>query len=250
MKFSAILLFAALLLLPARAAAGELIVSAAASLTDAFKEIETAFEAAHPGVDAILNLAGSGALYRQISQGAPVDVFASANPLWMERAVEEGLASPDDVATFAQNSLVLAVPANDPAQVKGVSDLEFERVTRIGIGTPRTVPAGQYAKAALSAHGLYAKLEPKMIFAGSVRQTLDYLVRGEVDCAFVYRTDALRSGDTVRIVEDIPLTAPVTYPLARLTHAPNHVEADAFVRFVLGLEGQRILARWGFLPAR
>lgn len=227
------------------AQAQEIIVSAAASLTDAFKDVEPGFEKAHPGVDLIMNFAASGPLYKQIEQGAQVDVFASANPKWMAKAVEGGFVDQDAVHVFARNSLVLAVPAGNPAGVKGVADLATKAKT-IGIGTPETVPAGQYTKGALTGMGLYEALVPKMIFGESVRQVLDYLSRGEVDCGFVYGTDAVKAGDKVIIIEEIPLEKPVSYPIGVLKHSANAEMAKAFVEYLQSEEGMKMLEGRGF----
>ncbi|QJT09582.1 molybdate ABC transporter substrate-binding protein [Oceanidesulfovibrio marinus] len=235
-----------LVLAPLSAHAEELIVSAAASLTDAFTDIEPGFEKANPGVDVVMNFAASGALYRQIEQGAPADVFASANPKWMQKAVDNGFVDKANVVTFAQNALVLAVPADNPAGVKSLDDLKGDAVKSIGIGTPETVPAGQYAKSALTAQKLYTTLEPKMIFGESVRQVLDYLSRGEVDCGFVYKTDAVKAGDAVAIVAEIPLEKPVSYPIAVLKNSTNSKMAQAFVDYVQSEEGMTLLEARGF----
>lgn len=228
------------------AMAEELVISAAASLTDAFTDIEPAFEKANPGVDVVMNFASSGALYRQIEQGAPADVFASANPKWMQSGIDGGFVNEADVVWFALNSLVLATPADNPAGVKTLADLEGDAVGSIGIGTPETVPAGQYAKNALTAKNLYETLESKMIFGESVRQVLDYLSRGEVDCGFVYRTDAVKAGESVRIVEEIPLEKPVSYPIATLKDSAKPEMAKAFVDFVRSDEGLALLEARGF----
>lgn len=228
------------------AQAEELIVSAAASLTDAFKDIEPAFEAANPGVDVIMNFASSGALYRQIEQGAPADVFASANPAWMTKTVKNGLAAQQDVHIFAQNALVLAAPADNPALVSGLADLQGDTVSAIGLGAPATVPAGRYAKDALEAAAVFAVLTPKFIFCENVRQVLDYLSRGEVDCGFVYKTDALRGRDDVRIIQEIPLATPVAYPIAALKESGAPALAKAFVDFVISPSGAKLLEGRGF----
>ncbi|MFW5734735.1 MAG: molybdate ABC transporter substrate-binding protein [Oceanidesulfovibrio sp.] len=248
MKRFALAFLATLILMTAasQAEAEELIISAAASLTEAFTDIEPAFEAAHPGVDVVMNFASSGALFRQIEQGAPADVYASANPKWMNKAVENDFASADAVQVFAHNSLMLAAPADNPAGVHSVADLAGEPVGSIGIGTPETVPAGQYAKAALEAQGLYESLTPKMIYGESVRQILDYLARGEVDCGFVYRTDAVKAGDAVVILEEVPLEKPVTYPIAPLAGSANPELASSFVAFVRSDQGMALLEARGF----
>ncbi len=240
------LLCALVLAVPTVSAAKELIVSAAASLTDAFKDIEPAFEKANPDVDVVMNFASSGALYRQIEQGAPADVYASANPKWMDKAVKNGFVDKASVQVFARNSLVLSTPADNPAGVKTLDDLTGDKVKNIGIGAPETVPAGQYAKAALEAKGLYETLKPKMIFAESVRQVLDYLSRGEVDCGFVYGTDAVKGGDRVAVIEEIPLKKPVTYPIAVLKESASPDAAKAFVDFVRSDAGVKLLEARGF----
>lgn len=236
-----------ILIAPLRPAnADELIVSAAASLTDAFSDIEPAYEKLHPGVDVIMNFASSGALYRQIEQGAPVDVYASANPKWMSKAVTKGYVAQGNVVTFAHNALVLAVPADNPANIQGVKDLIESSVSSIGIGTPETVPAGQYAKEALSLKSLYEPLLSKMIYGESVRQVLDYLSRGEVDCGFIYRTDAVKAASSVHIVEEIPLKTPVTYPIAPTSETKVPELAHSFVNFVRSQSGLNLLEKRGF----
>jgi molybdate transport system substrate-binding protein len=234
----------------ARAGDVELVVSAAASLTDAFNAIAPAFEAIHPGVDVnvdvLMNFAASGALYRQIERGAPVDVYAAANPKWMERAVTGGFVARESVTVFARNVLVLAVPKDNPAALTAVSDLTAGRVTHIGIGTPATVPAGQYARAALAKAQLFDPLRPKLIYCESVRQVLDYLLRGEVDGGFIYRTDAARGGERVRVVAEMPLDHPVVYPIAVLKESRVPDLARRFVAFVTSGEGLDLLAASGF----
>lgn len=244
------LLTSALFLLVLCPAAGavRLTVSAAASLTDAFTDIEPAFETAHPGVDVVMNFASSGALYRQIEQGAPVDVFASANQKWMDKAEAGGLILPGTRETFARNALVLAVSRGSRAQVRSMRDLAGPQVATVAIGTPETVPAGQYAKTALVAAGLWEALQPKYIFAESVRQVLDYLRRDEVDAGFVYMTDAVKAGDKVQVVAAVPLEIHVTYPIGVLQEAAEKELARAFVDFVTGPEGQALLGKRGFGP--
>jgi len=229
--------------------AAELVVSAAASLTDAFKDIEPGFEAKHPGVDVVFNFAASGPLFQQIEQGAPVDVFASADLKWMGKAVDAGFVAKDAPKVFAANDLVLCAPKGNRVGVKALDDLKGEAVKTIGIGTPETVPAGAYAKKAMTKAGMFDALSPKFIFAESVRQVLDYLARGEVDAGFVYKTDAVKAGDPVEIVAVVPLDDPVVYPLAALAKSANAETAKAFVDYVLGAEGQALLAKRGFTPA-
>jgi molybdate transport system substrate-binding protein len=228
------------------AAAANLTVSAAASLTDAFNEVKAAFEKATPGVTVTMNFAASGALLSQMEKGAPVDVFASADQKTMDMAVEKQLIDTASRVNFAQNSLVLTVPANNPAKVKDVASLKEAAVKRIAIGNPDSVPVGRYTKAALTKAGDWDPLAAKFVMAESVRQVLDYLSRGEVDAGFVYGTDAKQGGDKVKVTAEVPLEKPISYPLAVLTASADKKNAQAFVKFVVGPKGQEILAKYGF----
>ena len=223
-----------------------IIISAAASLTDAFTDIKPAFEALHPGTEVVMNFASSGACFRQIEQGAPADIFASANPKWMSKAVQAGLIKADTKTVFAHNSLVLAVPAANPAEITRLEDLGSDKVTKIGMGTPKTVPAGKYAQKALEGLGLWSTFEPKYIFAANVRQVLDYLRRGEIDCGFVYATDAKKGGNAVRTVQEIALKNPVTYPIGMLAASTHKTMALEFITFLTSEQGQHILEARGF----
>ena len=232
--------------LAAPAAASDLTVSAAASLTDAFGAVKTAFAKEHPGVNVTMNFAASGALLSQMEKGAPVDVFASADQKTMDMAVEKKLIDVPTRVNFAQNSLVLTVPAGNPAKVKDLASLKAAVVKRVAVGNPETVPAGRYTKAALVKLGEWDPIASKFVMAESVRQVLDYLSRGEVDAGFVYGTDAKKGGDKVKVVAEIPLEKPVSYPIAVLTAAANKKDAAAFVAFVTSAKGQEILAQYGF----
>ena len=230
--------------LPARAA--DLTVSAAASLTNAFKDLAPAFEAANTGTKVQLNFAASGPLLQQIAKGAPVDVFASADQETMDQAQAQGLVKAEQRRNFVSNALVLVVPAAAAKLPAGLKDLAQPAVTRVAIGLPASVPVGRYTKAVLEAEGLWAAVEPKMIGAQNVRQALDYVARGEVDAGFVYATDAKQGGDKVKTVVEVPVETPVTYPIAVLEAAKDKKDAAAFVAFVTGPKGQAVLAKYGF----
>ena len=232
--------------LAAPAMAGDLTVSAAASLTDAFNAVKTAFAKDHPGVNVTFNFAASGALLSQMAQGAPVDVFASADQKTMDQAVEKKLIDVPSRVNFAQNALVLATPADNPTKIKDLTTLTTPAVKRIAVGNPDSVPVGRYTKAALIKAGLWDALAPKCIMAESVRQVLDYLTRGEVDAGFVYGTDAKQGGDKVKVIAEVPLEKPVSYPIAVLTGGKDKKDAAAFVAFVTSPKGQEILAKFGF----
>lgn len=239
------LALALVLCLAVPAAAADLIVSAAASLTDAMNDLKPVYEKAHPGQTLVFNFAASGPLLQQMEQGAPVDVFCSADQKTMDDAAAKKLINPATRVNFAQNALVIATPAGAPA-VKSMEALGGPKVKRIGIGTPESVPAGRYAKAALTKAGMWDALSAKYIQAESVRQVLDYLVRGEVDAGFVYATDAKKGGDKVAITAEIPLEKPVSYPVAVTANSAHAKDAQEFVNFLLSPAGQKALAARGF----
>jgi molybdate transport system substrate-binding protein len=227
--------------------ARELTVSAAASLTDAFKEIAHGYEAQYPGSKVQLNFGASGALLQQVAKGAPVDVFASADQETMDAAVKQGLVAAGERKDFVRNTLVVIVPADSAIAIRRLGDLRQPAVRRIAIGNPASVPVGRYTRHALEAGKLWNELGPKLINTQNVRQVLDYVARGEVDAGFVYRTDAAIQKDKVKVVFDVPLDTPVTYPIAPATASANAGEARRFVAYVMSPAGQSMLARYGFL---
>ena len=224
--------------------AAELVVSAAASLTNAFGEMKAPFEKAHPGTNVVFNFAASGPLLKQIEQGAPVDVFASADQETMNKAAS--FIVPSSRVNFIGNVLVLIVPAQDGLALNSPSDLKNDNVNRIAIGNPESVPVGRYTKAALTAAGLYDALTPKFVLAESVTQALDYVARGEVQAGFVYATDAASRPGKVKTSAEVTGHKPIIYPVALLQASTSKDMGQAFVNFVLGEEGQAILEKYGF----
>jgi molybdate transport system substrate-binding protein len=236
-------LLAALSLVASACAAdadAEVLVSAASSLTDAFGEMEVAFEAANPGVDVVLNLAGSPTLREQVLAGAPADVLAVADP-----AVMAAVVAADEVdgapVEFARNRLVVAVPAGNPAGVTGIDDLAGEALL-VGL-CAEGVPCGDLARQALRQAGIEAAVDTE---EPNVRALVAKLAEGELDVGITYETDVVATDD----VDGLPLPDEVdvvaSYPIAALAGAPNPDGAAAFVDFVLGDEGRAILGRYGF----
>lgn len=228
------------------AAAQQITVSAAASLTDAFKELGPKFEAANAGMTVRFNFAASGVLLQQISQGAPVDVFVSADQETMTRGADQKLIDPATRRDFVSNSLVLVEPAQGGPGLQSLQDLSGAKVRKIAVGKTATVPAGRYTKQVLDAANLWTALEPKMVQADSVRQVLDYVGRGEADAGFVYRTDAAIMADKVKVVLTPAGSAPVLYPLAVVAESRNKAAAQAFTAFLFTDAAQQTLARFGF----
>lgn len=246
MRLAARLLTAAFSLLALGAHAADLTVSAAASLTNTFKELAPAFEAQNPGTRLLLNFAASDALLAQIAKGAPVDVFASADQETMDRAQAQQLVAAGSRRDFVSNSLVLIAPFDSTLALGALADLKQPGVKRIAFGQPSGVPAGRYAKGALEAAKLWTELEPKAVYAQNVRQALDYVARGEAEAGFVYGTDAAVLKDKVKLALTVPTDTPIRYPVARVAGSPNPAAARAFVDYLLSPAGQAVLARYGF----
>jgi len=211
-------------------------VSAAASLTDAFTEIGADFTEANPKIEVRFNFAGSSSLAEQINAGAPVDVFAAASTISMDRA-RDYLTEP---TLFASNSLAIAVPPGNPAGIASLADLQDPNVTLLVCAVQ--VPCGSATEALLERNGLEvtpSSLEP------DVRAVLTKVVADEADAGIVYRTDTAAAGDQVEQIT-IPDEVNVInrYPIAATQTGPP--AAGAFVNFVLSASGQRILKSWGF----
>ena len=220
----------------------EVRVSAAASLNDAFGEIKVAFEAAHPGVGILLNFGGSSALREQILEGAPVDVFASANMSIMDSVVAAG-GTVGEPRVFASNLLEIAVPPGNPGGVTGLVD--FARPDLLIGLCAEAVPCGDFGRKALDKAGVVPSIDSD---EPDVRALLNKIELGELDAGIVYATDVESAGGRVEGIE-IPASDNViaTYPIAILVSAPNPRGADAFVEFVMSDAGREILTRYGFV---
>lgn len=226
--------------------AADLVVSAASSLTDAFQAVGKAYEAKHPDTHVILNFAASDVLLRQITSGAPADVFASADQAAMDKAAAAKAIDPATRKDFASNRLVLVVPHDSKATIRGPADLKADGVKRVAYGDPASVPVGRYTKAALEQQGLWDAVSAKGVLAQNVRQSLDYVARGEVDAGFVFATDAAIMKDKVKVAATVPTPKPITYPIAVVAGAKQPADAAAFEAFVQSAEGRSILAGFGF----
>ena len=226
--------------------AADLTVSAAASLTNAFKELGPAFEAQNPGTTVVFNFAASDALLAQIVKGAPADVFASADQEALDRADAQKVLVAGSRRNFVSNTLVLIVPSDSALGIKTMGDLQKAEVRRVAIGNPASVPVGRYTKGSLEAAKLWSAVEPKVIMAQSVRQALDYVARGEVEAGFVYSTDAAILKGKVQVVATIPTETAITYPIAAVSGSPNPDAARKFIDFLLTPAAQGVLARYGF----
>jgi molybdate transport system substrate-binding protein len=227
--------------------AADLVVSAASSLTDAFQNVAKAYETKHPGTRVVLNFAASDVLLQQIANGAPADVFASADQKAMDKAAAQGAIDKASRKNFAANQLVLIVPMSSTLKLSSLKDLNQPAVKRIAYGDPDSVPVGRYTKGALEAAGLWQSVSAKAVLAQNVRQSLDYVARDEVEAGFVFATDAAIATDKVKVALRVPTTTPISYPIAVVAGSKQPAEAQAFEAFVLSPEGQQLLSTSGFL---
>ncbi len=221
---------------------GEVLVSTASSLADAFEALEVAFEAADPEVNVVLNLDGSSALREQILAGAPVDVFASADPANMDAIVAAG-DTDGEALVFAGNRLEIAVPAGNPAAVAGLE--EFARADLL-IGLCAVgVPCGDYGRQALEKAGVVPSVDTD---EPNVRALLTKIEAGELDAGIVYVTDVIAlNGRVEGIVIPDEQNVLTEYQIATIADGPNPAGSTAFVNFVLSPEGRSILEEYGFV---
>jgi molybdate transport system substrate-binding protein len=226
-------------------------VFAAASLTDAFTEIGKAFEAINPDVSVTFNFAGSQALRTQIEEGAPVDVFASANKTEMDKLIAASFVAPDASQIFLNNKLILILPADNPAGLSQLEDIAMPGIKLVLAA--EEVPVGKYSRQALDAmSGHFGTDFKDKVLANvvsnedNVRQVVAKVQLGEADAGIVYTSDAVAATDLKTM--DIPaeLNVIAAYPIAPLTQSTNPELANSFVAFVLSDEGQTILQKWGF----
>jgi molybdate transport system substrate-binding protein len=249
-KRIAIIAVFVLLATAAVAHAQEVTLSVAISMKDAVEELGRRFMAARPGVTLRYNVGSSGELQKQIEAGAPVDLFISAAQRQMDELQAKGLIIAASRGVFARNVLTVIKPVDSKIDIAKPADLLDARVTKIVVGSPKTVPVGQYSEESLRTLGLWDRLQPKLVFSENVRQALDYVARGEVDAGFVYTTDAATRAQQVkeafRPAEDT--YRPVLYPAAVVTGTKHAAIAQAYLDLLTSREGQSVLGRLGFLP--
>lgn len=231
-----------LLLMVTPVLAADVNLSVASSLKEVLDELSNRFVQKHPGVKLFKNYGASGALAKQIESGAPSDVFMPANLEWMDYLKHKKLVDSTSIGTFTYNTLVFS---GVPGKVSSMHDLM--KMGRIAIGSPRSVPAGEYAMEAVKKAGLDKQLAKKFIIAKDARESLMYAERGEVDGAFVYRTDALQA-KKVKILFTVPQTLypRVTYPVSLTIEGAKNRNAVAFFAYLHSNEAKSVLTKYGF----
>lgn len=222
-----------------------LTISSAASLTDALQEVAEIFNEVHPDIQVDFNFGGSGALQQQITQGAPVDIFFSASKSDFDVLVENEQINTENAIELLQNELVLVTPTDDDTvtSLDNITDAE-----QIAVGTPESVPAGEYARETLETLGITDDVAPLLVYAEDVRSVLTYVERGEVNAGFVYRTDAMTS-DMVKIVDSAPANAhePIVYPVGLINNTNNVEAAETFYEFLQTEDALAIFDNYGFV---
>ncbi len=234
----------AFLVMTAPVVAGELKLSVAASLKEVINELTASYTAKNPSTVFVKNFGSSGTLAGQIENGAPADLFIAANTEWMEYLKKKNLVDGTSEKMFAFNSLVFA--GTTKKHVSSMNDLPA--LEKIAIGSPKSVPAGEYAMAAITTSGIEKKLNGKLVMAKDVRECLMYAEMGEVDGAFVYRTDALQA-KKAKLLFVVPqkLYPRVVYPMALTVTAAQNSEAKAFEAYLQGTEAKSVLQKFGFI---
>lgn len=225
------------------AAACELTVAAASSLTQPFKRIAADFQK-NTGCNIALHFAASGVLVQQLTHGAPFDVLASADQLSMDKAVVAGLVLPQSRHNFIQNRLVLISKANAPQNLS-LQQLLDSPTSQLAIGQPTSVPAGRYAQQVMQSMGIWQDATKHLIHAANVKQVLDFVSREEVDAGFVYASDAF--GQAVTVLQPIETPEPIRYPIAVTTQSEHTALAKQFADYVVSSAGQQTLLSFGFI---
>jgi molybdate transport system substrate-binding protein len=222
-------------------------IAAASDLQSVLPKLTERFQA-KAGITCTLTFGASGQLAQQIRNGAPFDLFLSANQAFVRDLARLGVIQPESVQPYARGSLVLAVYRELGEKIKSVEDLALPEVKRIALANPDTAPYGKAGKQALVRLGLWDKLKPKIVVAESVRQALIYAQKGDAEAALVGR--AIADVPEVRTVDlDLRLYDPITQALGIVADSACRDQAEQFTRFVLGDDGQSILREFGFRKA-
>ncbi|MBP8597913.1 MAG: molybdate ABC transporter substrate-binding protein [Selenomonas sp.] len=225
----------------------ELHVAAAASLTDAMKEIAAGYEKEHPDVKIVFNFGSSGALQQAIENGGGADLFFSAAQKQMNALAKDGLLADGTRRDLLVNEVVLIVPKDSDMKLTDFNQLTGAAVEHIALGEPKGVPVGQYSEEVFTKMGILDQVKAKAVYGSDVRQVLSWVETGDADCGVVYATDAAVS-DRVRVVAKAPADThkPIIYPAAVLKDSKQPGLADDFLTYVSGEAGKAVFSKFGF----
>lgn len=235
----------------ANAQSVELFVSAAASLTDVMKEIDSEYRKLNPNVKITFNFGSSGALQQAIENGGHTDLFFSAAQKQMDALEKSNNLAAGTRKNLLLNKVVLIVPSADGKAISDFKELAGDSIKKIALGEPKGVPVGQYSQEILTKLGLWEQIQSKFVFGSDVRQVLSWVSTGNVDCGMVYATDAAVTKD-VKVVCAAPEGShkPVIYPAAIIKDTKNLEASKAFLEFVSSEKGMALFKKYGFEPAK
>lgn len=225
----------------------ELLVSAAASLTDVAAEIAENYSKLVPNVKITYTFGASGALQTQIEEGAPSDIFMSAGKKQMTALADKSLVVDGANKDLLVNKVVLITPKDSTKDIKSFEDAASDKVSKIALGDPASVPVGQYSEEVFTSLGILDKVKAKANYGSDVRQVLTWVEGGEVDCGVVYSTDAMTS-DKISVVCEAPKDShkPIVYPVAVLKSSKHQEEAKAFLDYLSTPECKALFEKYGF----
>jgi molybdate transport system substrate-binding protein len=229
------------------APAASVTVFAAASLTDSLARIAALYERqSHDKI--VFNFAASSLLARQIEEGAPADIFFSADEAQMDRLQNKGLILPKTRHSRLSNTLVIIVAADSPLSISSPQDLAQPAITRLALADPNAVPAGVYARGFLRKENLWDALQPRIVPTANVRGALAAVESGNAEAAIVYKTDAAIS-KRVKVAWEVPRAdgPPISYPMAVMKEAPEPAAAKRFLDYLASPAAGKVFAQFGFI---
>lgn len=230
---------------PGNGGGAELTVSAASDLTPAFQELGKLFERQN-GTRVVFNFGSTGQLTQQIEQGAPVDLFAAANVSFIDELEQKGLIIPETKALYAQGRLTIWTRKDSPLAIERVEDLTRPEVKRVAIANPEHAPYGMAARESFDRAGIWEAVSPKLVFGENISQTFQFAESGNVDAALVALSLSINSDGKWKLVP-AELHNPLNQTLAVVKNARNETGARKFAAFINGLEGRKVMRRYGFL---
>lgn len=223
----------------------ELNISAAASLKESMADIQNEFKKVKPNITLTVNFGASGSLQQQIEQGAPCDIFISAGQSQMKALEDKALILENTRKDLVKNDLVLV--GYKDTKITSIADLTSDKVAKIAVGEPKSVPAGKYADEVFEALGIKKAISSKLVFAKDVKEVLAWTTSGNADVGFVYKSDVLTS-DTAKIIETIPEDkhSPITYPIGIIKASKSPDAAKSFEEFLFNGKCQEIFKKYGY----
>lgn len=251
MKNIRIIVLIIILAMTSSISAATITISAAASLKDVMTEIKKAYEIENKVDKLIFNFGGSGSLQQQIENGAPVDIFISAAQKQIDELDKKNLIIKTSKVNLLKNEVVLVTPISSKLAIKNYKDLINSNVVSLGIGEPKSVPAGQYSIEIFNKLGINEKVNSKLVYGKDVRTILSWVETGNVDAGIVYKTDAI-SSDKVKVVSTAPKDShtPVIYPAAIVSDSKFQNESKKFLKFLKSKKAINIFIKFGFSPIK